>query len=492
MKAYISSFCNWCSGKHMLPVLWFFASLLGTLLAGGVLFRSSTIGNLTSIIVEVGLDPLRAQLISALIMTMGTALIGAFLGRRKVGTLIGAGIVFWFNYLSSFIQLERLPTFDPGGHLQILNTVTLLHTSSKMMALALLSAFIGSAVGTTLGEVLLDPLYQLVRHMLHIFFGIPVPFTRSTKPHFLPVAPLTSIISKWLGAAIIIGLLILTLRSGDMFIFSPDVGLHNPPDLHNTAGILFHGTIVQDSVVSSALGGQHKSFQVYLPPSYNTPQGRQKHYPTLYLLHGSPGKDIDWIKGGKVSESADILIATHQIPELILILPDGNGRQGETSEWGNSFDQHQLIETYTVHDLVQYVDQHYRTIPDPAHRAIGGLSMGGFGAMNIAAHHPDIFGTVISLGGYYNAEGAIWGKSIPYRQENSPAYIVPRTKQDWKLHIYLGAATKDQPYYNDTRLFMLELGLLHIPYQFDLERGYHSWGVWQVQMYHALVWLKWK
>jgi S-formylglutathione hydrolase FrmB len=65
------------------------------------------------------------------------------------------------------------------------------------------------------------------------------------------------------------------------------------------------------------------------------------------------------------------------------------------------------------------------------------------------------------------------------------------TPQAWNLHIFLGAATKDQPYYADTLRFVQELQRLHIPYHLDIESGYHSWRVWQVQFYHALLWLHW-
>ena len=58
--------------------------------------------------------------------------------------------------------------------------------------------------------------------------------------------------------------------------------------------------------------------------------------------------------------------------------------------------------------------------------------------------------------------------------------------------MYLGAATKDQPYYTYTRQFAQMLDKLHIPYHFDLEKGYHSWRVWQTQMYKALSWLQWE
>jgi S-formylglutathione hydrolase FrmB len=242
--------------------------------------------------------------------------------------------------------------------------------------------------------------------------------------------------------------------------------------------------------VSQALGGQTKPFIVYLPPSYYTRQGQNRRYPTLYLLHGSPGNYQDWIMAGKADQSADSLIAQQKIPELIMVLPDGNGRISP-SEWGNSYNQSQKMETFVAVDLVRYIDQHFRTIAQPADRAIGGLSMGGFGAMNIAVHHSEVFGTAISLGGYYNAENAVWGNNVEYKQQNSPAKVLPNDRQAWKLHIFLGAATQDQPYYRDTMQFAHELDSLSIPYHLDIEKGYHSWTVWEVQMYKALLWLHW-
>ena len=190
---------------------------------------------------------------------------------------------------------------------------------------------------------------------------------------------------------------------------------------------------------------------------------------------------------GESFESADTLIALKYIPELIMVFPDGNGRPGATSEWGNSYDQHQLMENFVANDLVKYIDQHYRTIPDTQHRGIGGLSMGGFGAMNIAIHHPDVFGNVMSFGGYYKAEGSIWGSNTYYQQLNSPLSTIVKMPQAWQLQIFLGAATKDQPYYRDTLQFRQVLDQLHIHYHFDLQVGQHSWRVWQKQMYNALA-----
>ncbi len=478
--------------QRFVPVLLHLVSLCTTLFSGFWLFHSTVSSNLTLTILEFGLDPQRTQLVVALLLTAGAALVGAVITQRKLTILIGAGVVFCANYLMSFIRLELQPIRDPGGNLELLNTAVLIHTSFVMLALALLCAFIGAAVGKGLGEVLFDPPYQLIRflwqHRRQGSSQSTLPLLRKEVPDDRPtnIISVRNTIGHWLGAVTMALLIILASGASELFLFSPDTGLHTLPSLTSRE----RGTIVQDVVVSPALGGQQKPFLVYLPPSYNTPAGRTKHYPTLYLLHGSPGHDNDWLTGGKADQSADTLIAQGKMPELILILPDGNGRSGETSEWGNSFDHKQNMETYIAVDLVKYVDQKYRTIPSPAYRGSGGLSMGGFGAMNIAVHHPDVFGSVIALGGYYLAEGGVWGNDTAYIRDNSPFEILPSDKSAWKLHMYIGAATKDQPYYGYTLQFVHELNRLRIPYRLDIQNGFHSWQVWQVQMYNAFMWLR--
>ncbi len=481
--------------ERRLPIIPLLITFLVSLLGGVVLFNGALIGGLIALLVDVGLDPLRAQLIAALVMTAGAALVGAALGRQRIGAIVGGGIVFWFSYLVGFIQLEQQPVRDPGGNLEPLDAGALIHTSVTMMALALLSAFVGAAVGVALSEVLLDPPYRLLklawqRSRRSSTASSPV-FKKTAEQGATRSKTVVETLRSWLGVAMMMVLLVLAGGSGELFLYSPDIGLHTFPAIQSKSGVLAHGTIVQDSVVSPALSRQKKPFLIYLPPSYNTAQGRTRHYPTLYLLHGSPGTERDWFAAGKADQSVDTLLAQGKIPELIMILPDGNGRPGQTSEWGNSGDGRQLIETYVAVDLVRYVDAKYRTIAEPAYRGIGGLSMGGFGATNIALHHPDVFGFVISLGGYYRAEGSIWGKNTASIRANSPIDVLPYDKAAWKLHMYIGAATKDQPYYTDALQFVQGLKRLHILYRLDIQNGYHSWKVWQVQLYDALLWLKW-
>ena len=479
--------------RPSLSAIQFYLALCVTLLSAALLFSERIMGSLITMIIDLGLDPLRAQLIAALLLTGGAALGGAACGRRKGGAMVGGGIAFWLGYLANFLQLEQRPFYDPAGYLEVLNEGVLVQRAAVMLALGLLSAFLGAAVGVALGEVLLDPLYRLLaliwHRRIHPDDGRTLRLQSATGQYAAPARATRGLVGSWVAAGLMLLLLVLASSSVDLFEFSPDSGLHSMFSPNN--GVPAHGTIVEDSLLSPALGGQRRSFLVYLPPSYFTPQGRTKRYPTLYLLHGSPGGEYDWLTGGKADQSADALIASGKIPELLLILPDGNGRPGETSEWGNSFDGHQLMETSIAIDLVRYVDRHYRTLADPAYRGIGGLSMGGFGAMNIAVHHPDIFGFVISLGGYYHAEGSVWGNNAACIRANSPADVLPGQKRAWNLRMYIGAATKDQPYYTAARQFVQELAQLHIAYHFDVLYGYHAWNVWQTQLYHALLWLHW-
>lgn len=476
------------TARRLLAMLPFALSLAAALLSGMLLFYGSVMNNLVNAVITTGFDQLRAQLIAALILVASSAFTGSLIGQRKLGAMLGAAIIFCLSYLLGFIQLELQPTYDAGGHLEPLDTGALVHTSLVMLALGLLCSFCGAAIGTALGQVVLDPLYAAGRSIVRHFTGGQKTGTHEEAGR-APAA--FKMIYGWVGVIGMVVMVVLASGSGDLFLFSPDIGLHAPPDVSSGQGTGAHGTILQDSLVSPALGGRRQSFLIYLPPSYNTPQGVTKRYPTLYLLHGSPGKELDWFRAGKAGQSADTLITLKQIPELIIVSPDGNGFERGTSEWGNSFDGRQLMETFVARDLVQYVDAKYRTIPEAAYRGIGGLSMGGFGAANIGVHHPDVFGFVLSMGGYYRADGIIWGNSASYKRQNSPIDVLPTDKRAWKLQFYLADGLQDQPYYTDTIQFAQELSRLHISYHLDQQNGHHSWSLWQIFLYKALLWLPW-
>jgi diacylglycerol O-acyltransferase/trehalose O-mycolyltransferase len=113
-------------------------------------------------------------------------------------------------------------------------------------------------------------------------------------------------------------------------------------------------------------------------------------YPVLYLLHGAGDTYRTWV------ENTDLLDFTKHF-KLIVVMPDGgrNSNAGWYSDWK---DGSRDWESFHIHVLIPWVDSHYNTLGD-GHRAVAGLSMGGFGAMSYAARHPGLFSAAASFSG---------------------------------------------------------------------------------------------
>jgi S-formylglutathione hydrolase len=132
-----------------------------------------------------------------------------------------------------------------------------------------------------------------------------------------------------------------------------------------------------------------RTIQVYLPPSYGI-QG--KHFPVVYYL---PGYGDSSMIGFNLPVSMDRLITDGKLNEMIVVIVNG------TNKLGGSFYVNSPVtgnwEDFITGDVVGYVDSHFRTLAQAESRGISGHSMGGFGALNIAMHRPDVFGAVYSM-----------------------------------------------------------------------------------------------
>jgi len=129
---------------------------------------------------------------------------------------------------------------------------------------------------------------------------------------------------------------------------------------------------------------------IYLPPSYAT--NRNQRYPVVYLLHGYGLTAARWMTFSSLAENADKDIAAGTVKEMILVSPDAftkyNGSMYSSSPTIGDW------ETFIAEDLVSYVDNHYRTIPDRMSRGLGGHSMGGYGTIRIGMKRPDVFSSL--------------------------------------------------------------------------------------------------
>jgi S-formylglutathione hydrolase len=148
-----------------------------------------------------------------------------------------------------------------------------------------------------------------------------------------------------------------------------------------------------------------RDVSVYLPPSYETVRGRR--YPVVYLLHGYTNTDEGWFgpatksgfqsAGTTLPAVADSAVASHAAREMIVVMPNAyTVYQG--SMYSNSVTTGDW-EAYITRDLVEYMDSHYRTIPQRASRGLAGHSMGGYGAIRLAMKYPDVFSSVYVLSG---------------------------------------------------------------------------------------------
>src|SRR5258708_13851617 len=194
-------------GLFVIPSL--LVSLGAALLISILLLNPQISDQLISTIISIGLDPLRAQFVTALLLASGIAFIGALIGRHKLGAILGAALAFGVSYLVGFVQLEQQPLHDLGGQLENLNMWALLHTLSMMSALAILTAFIGAAVGVALAEAVLDPLYQLAK--LVWLRRVPSTIGQRKGNISLGTHPGTALVRSWLGAAGVIVLLIMAI-----------------------------------------------------------------------------------------------------------------------------------------------------------------------------------------------------------------------------------------------------------------------------------------
>jgi S-formylglutathione hydrolase len=141
-----------------------------------------------------------------------------------------------------------------------------------------------------------------------------------------------------------------------------------------------------------------RTIYVYLPPSYGS---SEKRYPVVYFL---PGYGDSSMIGFRLPNDMDALIESGQVHEMIIVVAGGDSKPGGsfyvnspvTGNW----------EDFIVKDVVGYVDANFRTLSQAESRGISGHSMGGFGALNIAMRHPDVFSAVYSMSpGLFDANG---------------------------------------------------------------------------------------
>lgn len=154
-----------------------------------------------------------------------------------------------------------------------------------------------------------------------------------------------------------------------------------------------HGTLSR--VWAKVSDGRERRMTVYTPAGY---ESSKRKYPVLYLLHGMGGDEEAWVATGRVQEIMDNLIAQGKAEPMIVVMTNGCTKHvaapgySEEGMWSpymsgsmdGSFER-------MFPSVVEWVDEHYRTVAKAEKRAIAGLSMGGFHSMQISKEYPTMF-----------------------------------------------------------------------------------------------------
>lgn len=166
------------------------------------------------------------------------------------------------------------------------------------------------------------------------------------------------------------------------------------PVVANAAPVAVERIKVRGASLEGNLEGNapERGVIVYLPPGYA--KERSRRYPVLYALHGYSINNEKWSAEIKTPQTIEGAFALGT-REMIVVLADAQTKHNG-SMYSNSATTGNW-EDYIAHDLVSYIDSHYRTIANRTSRGIAGHSMGGYGTVRIAMRHPDVFSAFYAM-----------------------------------------------------------------------------------------------
>jgi len=266
--------------------------------------------------------------------------------------------------------------------------------------------------------------------------------------------------------------------------------IHAAPSDGVGAGRAFERRISAPSIHDTG-----RRVRIHLPASYGDPNASGRRYPVVYLLHGFPGRSSDWFGRGAADRTADTLMAGGEIPEVILVCPDGNrGFFGRTL-YADSYDGSFRMDAFMTRDLVHWVDSTFRTQPDPAHRGVIGLSDGGTGALNLLFKHPDVFGGAGSHSaglrirhefGMTHVVGPARRAAAAYEALNPLDYLRREDARVPSGTIYFDCG-RDDPDVEDNRALHALLDSLGVAHTYREYPGSHTWKYWRTHLRESLV-----
>lgn len=238
----------------------------------------------------------------------------------------------------------------------------------------------------------------------------------------------------------------------------------------------------------SALLGKQTVTQVLLPEAGRGP------FPVLYLLHGLSDDSTTWLRRSRIE------VYVKDLP-LVVVMPDGyRGFYTDNAE-GPAYARH------LGEELPALIERTFPVKAERGARAVGGLSMGGYGALRLGLGYPDRYCSVHSHSGAlgWNAKGGlramarrrnwppeftaelgrIFGRS-PVGGPNDLIALATKAKRARRLPaIALDCGTEDY-LLEDNRDFVKRLTKSGVPFSYREFSGAHDWDYWDIHIRSAL------
>lgn len=244
---------------------------------------------------------------------------------------------------------------------------------------------------------------------------------------------------------------------------------------------------VENHKLNSKLLAREIPYRIILPVNYKN-ANEKTLYPVVYLLHGLTGHFDNWTDKTKLTDYA----AKYN---YIIVTPEGNnGWYSDSSTAAND-----RYESYIVQELIPEIEKKFRTIPDKNHRAIAGLSMGGYGSIKFGLKYPEMFALVGSFSGALGAASftektaggigksidAIFGAENSENRNSNDVFKLVREMSDDKIKklpfVYLDCGTEDFLFKNN-RDFVNLLVEKKVKHEFRQLPGAHDWKFWDSQI----------
>lgn len=262
--------------------------------------------------------------------------------------------------------------------------------------------------------------------------------------------------------------------------------------------------VFDNLTIKSTILKVDKKFAIYLPAGYET---SQRSYPVLYLLHGYSDNQTGWIQFGEVQSIVDKGISEGTITPMIIVMPDG-----EKTWYMNDAMGKYPFEDFFIKEFIPYIEKNYRCRTEKESRAIAGLSMGGFGSLLNAMHHPEMFSTCVALSAAVfldedinkmsQADYAMFFSKITkepkegesrindYWNKNSILYMVKNMPEAQKkaVRFWIDCGDDDFLYRGNSALHDL-MRELNIPHEFRIRDGSHTWEYWRTGLPDALKYI---